>query len=75
LITREIEIEVQLTIDAAGNVTRAEPVTGQGALAAALGVASAEAARMWKFEPSYRGGRAIPSTVNIQFKFGPRQRR
>jgi len=69
LIIRDIHVEVRLAIDATGKVLSANPVGEEGTLATTL---AAEAARLWRFEPTHRGERAVPSTVIIPFKFGPR---
>jgi hypothetical protein len=71
MVTREIQIQVKLRINAAGRVVSAEPVGGQGALAVSLGKIAAETARLWKFQPARQNGQPVPSVVDIQFKFGP----
>jgi len=71
LISREIPIEVDLSIDETGKVIRAQPLSGAGVLQTSLGRLAADAARLWKFQPARRGDRNVPSEIRIQFQFGP----
>ena len=71
LITREITMEVNLSIDADGKITKAEASTGGGILQSSLGKLAVEAARLWKFQPARLGNRNVPGEVRIQFHFSP----
>ncbi len=71
MITREITMEVNLSIDADGKITKAEAATGGGILQSSLGKLAVEAARLWKFQPARLGNRNVPGEVRIQFQFSP----
>jgi TonB family protein len=71
MISREIEVQVSLQIDAEGRVISAEATNPDGSLARTLGRIAADTARLWRFEPGRQDGKAIASTMTIQFKFGP----
>jgi periplasmic protein TonB len=71
LITRDITMEVNLSIDADGKITKAEASTGGGLLQNSLGKLAVEAARLWKFQPARLGNRNVPGEVRIQFQFSP----
>lgn len=71
MISREIEVQVSLQIDAEGRVTSAEATRPEGSLGRTLGRIAADTVRLWRFEPGRQDGKAVPSTMTIQFKFGP----
>jgi len=71
MITREITMEVNLSIDADGKIIKAEAATGGGILQTSLGKLAVEAARLWKFQPARLGNRNVPGEVRIQFQFSP----
>jgi TonB family protein len=62
----EGEVQVELTIDRKGNVTRVRAVSGNAVLAQA----AEEAARQWKYAP-YTGDDQItfPAVTRVQFNF------
>lgn len=62
---RQGQVLVKMHIDETGNVTSAEALSGdelfrQPAL---------KAAKKWKFEPYFRGGKAVPVSTTIPFDF------
>ena len=68
-IRGHVRINLQVTVDASGNVTDASPVApvtsqyfARQARTAALG---------WKFHPPQVGGRSTPSSWVLHFEFGP----
>jgi protein TonB len=71
LISREIVIEVKVSVDATGRITRAEAPPGEGVLQNSLAKLAIEAARLWKFQPAREGNHNKPGEVRIQFQFGP----
>jgi TonB family protein len=71
IIHREVVVPVHLMIDAKGKVITAEAPASSSTLERLLGKIAVETARMWRFEPARSGGRAIPASMDLQFKFGP----
>ena len=41
MLSQEVQVEIKVTVDATGRVTRAEPVASKGAIAEYLGKAAA----------------------------------
>jgi periplasmic protein TonB len=71
LITRDVLVEVILSIDANGNIEKAQPSSTQGTLNNSLARLAVDAARLWKFRPARQGDKPVPGEVRIQFRFGP----
>jgi len=71
LISREIVIDVKVSIDETGRITRAEASPGEGLLQNSLAKLAVEAARLWKFQPAREGNHNKPGEIRIQFQFGP----
>jgi periplasmic protein TonB len=61
-------VEVQLTIDETGRVTRAAAVSGP----AALREAAERAVRAWRYEPAPVNGVHAPATTTVSFRFEPK---
>ncbi|HEY8923114.1 MAG TPA: TonB family protein, partial [Polyangia bacterium] len=60
------EVELEMTIDAAGKVSDARAVTSVGD---GFDDAAVAAARKFVFEPARRGGRAIPARIRYRYVF------
>jgi TonB family protein len=71
LITREIVVEVNLTIGADGSILRAEAVPGEGSIHKSLSELALATAKLWKFRPAREGTQNVSGEVQIQFQFGP----
>jgi TonB family protein len=71
LLSAPLKLDVKLTVDEKGAVSRAEPVVSTGALSAFLGKLAADTARRWSFQPAREGNRAVPGEVVLHFKFAP----
>ena len=65
-IGQPMSVNVMVTIDRAGRVTRAWPKTRSRGLERTLSDAAVRAARQWIFEPAHS-----PTTVTIPFEFRP----
>jgi hypothetical protein len=61
-------VEVLVDIDAHGKVTKVNPV-GETAANAPLMISAAHAASSWVFAPAQMNGHAVPSQMNLIFKF------
>jgi TonB family protein len=75
MLSQEVQVEIKVTVDANGRVTRAEPVASKGAIAEYLGKAAATAALVWKFEPARIDGKPAPGELILQFRFAPDKRK
>jgi hypothetical protein len=69
LLTRALVVEVKLSVDASGRVTKAEAADGAGIMGH-LGRVSESAARQWTFQPGTINGQPVPSVHVVQFRFG-----
>jgi TonB family protein len=67
-LTRKV-VEVRVTIDKTGNVTRAEAIP-QKNVSQFFFTAAVKAARLWRFEPALRDNQPVSSESIIQFGFG-----
>jgi TonB family protein len=67
-LKRDTQIEVRVSIDAAGKVTAVAPVSTENAYLTGLAVSTA---RQWRFEPAKRNGRPVASEVKLVFPFRP----
>jgi hypothetical protein len=61
-------VEVLIEIDVHGKVTKASPV-GWTPANAALMISATRAATSWTFAPAELNGHAVPSQMNLIFKF------
>ena len=67
VLVRDLQVQVEVTLDSMGRVTKATPTGAtKGSLLAAQAVA---AAQQWRFEPARRNGVGVPSTYLIRFRF------
>ena len=61
-------VEVIVSVDAAGNVVKAEAVPKPGTNSL-LRDAAVEAAGQWKFRPAQFNGHSVPANITVQFNF------
>ena len=61
-------VDVNVSVDAIGNVVKAEAVQKAG-LNPLLRDAAVQAARRWKFQPAQFDGHAVPANIVVQFNF------
>jgi protein TonB len=61
-------VDVNVSVDATGNVAKAEAVAKAG-LNPLLRDAAVQAARRWKFQPAQFDGHAVPANIVVQFNF------
>jgi TonB family protein len=59
------DVEVQIVIDKAGNVTEAKSISGP----AVLRQAAVDAVRRWKYQPTILDGQAIPVQMIVKLRF------
>jgi outer membrane biosynthesis protein TonB len=65
-ITRDTNVEVKVSIDAAGKVTHAETLSSGNPYLSKL---SANTATLWQFEPAKVNGRNVPSEMKLVFRY------
>jgi TonB family protein len=63
-------VQVNLTIDAAGKVVKAEALAAKDS-SPYLDQAAVAAARLWRFRPALINDQPVPSTATVQFNFSP----
>jgi len=63
-------VDVSVSVDASGNVVKAEATPKPG-LHPLLRDAAVQAARRWKFQPAQFNGHAVPANMVLQFNFAP----
>ena len=63
-------VDVNVSVDASGNVVKAEAAPKPG-LHPLLRDAAVQAARRWKFQPAQFNGHAVPANMVLQFNFAP----
>ena len=63
-------VDVNVSVDASGNVVKAEAVAKPG-LHPLFRDAAVQAARRWKFQPAQFNGHAVPANMVLQFNFAP----
>jgi TonB family protein len=63
-------VEVQLALDAEGNVTNVTPIGKYSGTMGHLARIAADAARRWKFKPATLDGKPVPAQHVIRFQFG-----
>jgi hypothetical protein len=68
-ITAPLPIDVKVSIDREGRVTRAAAVQHEDGLVDYLAKRATAAALQWTFTPAKRDGKAVPSTRTIHFVF------
>jgi periplasmic protein TonB len=61
-------VDVTVSVDATGNVVKAEAAAKVG-LNPLLRDAAVQAARRWKFQPAQFDGHAVPANIVVQFNF------
>jgi protein TonB len=61
-------VDVDVSVDTAGNVVKAEAVS-KSSLNPLLRDAAVQAARRWKFQPAQFDGHAVPANIVVQFSF------
>ncbi len=61
-------VDVNVSVDATGNVVKAAAVAKPG-LNPLLRDAAVQAARRWKFQPAQFDGHAVPASIVVQFNF------
>ena len=64
-----IEVQVEVTISAAGRVAHANLVSEAGPYAAMLGPSALEAAWRWTFHPATLGGKPVESRIIVRFLY------
>jgi periplasmic protein TonB len=70
-ITTDVQLDVEVRIDASGKVTAARVASTQGAAAQLLTIEVLKAAQMFRFQPAREDGRAVPGTMVLTFHFEP----
>jgi len=71
MLQSEVSVQVHVAVDAAGRVTKATPLPTKSAIAEYAAKAAATAVLLWRFDPSHRGGQAVPGEVVVEFRFAP----
>jgi hypothetical protein len=66
---REFTVSVNVHLDEAGRIVRAEAVQHDATVPPRLIKDAVEAALQWQFKPARRGNTAIPSEYTIRFGF------
>src|SRR5262249_15190965 len=69
MLTHEVQVQVRVTVDAAGRVTDARALPVKGTVGEYVGKAAAATARLWRFEPSR------PGEIVLEFRFAPEKRK
>jgi TonB family protein len=70
MIWRATTVDVNVLVDVAGNVVKAEAVAKPG-LHPVLRNTAVQAAERWKFQPAQFNGHAVPANIVLQFNFAP----
>jgi protein TonB len=70
-IWKPTTVSVNVSVDASGNVVKAEVVAKPG-LHPLLGDAAVQAALGWKFHPAQFNGHPLPANIVLQFNFAPK---
>lgn len=68
-ITEPLPIDVRVSIDSKGRVTKASAVQHADGLVDYLGKRAVDAAKRWTFTPAKRGGKPVESSRTIHFVF------
>ncbi|MCX6627241.1 MAG: TonB family protein, partial [Candidatus Solibacter sp.] len=61
-------VDVNVSVDASGNVVKAEALAKPG-LHPLLRDAAVQAAQRWKFQPAQFNGHPVPANIVLQFNF------
>jgi TonB family protein len=69
MITSDNVVEVQVQINAAGNVIDATALFARGPVAPSLVRYARDTARRWRFRPARKSGKPVPSDKVIEFLF------
>jgi len=69
LITTDVQVDVDVTIDANGKVTGARVVSTKGAAAGLLTIEALKAAQLFRFQPAQEDGRNVVSNMVLTFRF------
>ena len=70
-IATDVQVNVEVAIDATGRVTGARIASTKGAAAGLLTIEALKAAQLFRFRPALENGRAVPSTMVLTFRFEP----
>ncbi|HUK17134.1 MAG TPA: energy transducer TonB [Bryobacteraceae bacterium] len=68
-ITADVQVDVEVTIDAKGKVTAAHIVSTKGAAAELLTIEALKAAQLFRFQPAQENGRPVASVTVLTFRF------
>ena len=68
MIWKATAVDVNVTVDASGNVVKAEAAAKPG-LHQLLRDAAVQAALRWKFQPAQFDGHSVPANIVLQFNF------
>jgi hypothetical protein len=68
-ITSDVQLDVEVAIDAKGKVTHARVVSTKGAAAGLLAIEALKAAQLFRFQPAQENGRSIASVMVLTFRF------
>lgn len=71
MLKRRTDIQVHVSVDKTGKVTKAEALATSGGINRYLGTLAANAVRLWTFQPARQGSTAIDSDLVVQITFGP----
>jgi len=67
--TDSVEVSIEASVDASGNVTRVKPTPDAAKIPADFVRAALAAARQWRFSPATLGNKAVPAEHIITFRF------
>ena len=70
MLTADVQLNVEVSIDAAGKVTDARLASSHGSFAGLLTIEALKAARVFRFRPAQENGRNVPSVMTLTFRFG-----
>jgi len=71
LVRQEVTVEILVSVNEKGQVTKAVPVNVKTPLERELAMHAMGAARQWVFSPALRNQRPLVSETNIKFNFQP----
>jgi hypothetical protein len=70
-ITTDVQVNVEVTIDAKGRVSGARIASTKGAAAALLTIEALKAGQLFRFEPARLDGHNVSSVMVLNFRFEP----
>lgn len=73
-VTSDVEVEVEVTINAKGKVTAARIASTRGAAAELLTIEALKAAQLFRFQPAEENGRAVAGATVLTFHFAQNTR-